>query len=62
MPEPEVPEMDDEVERLMEVIRESHYLTTDVSRERSLELLLHLSGRINDLAGEIAHEISKYER
>lgn len=60
MPKPEVPEVADEVERLMGVIRESHYLTTDVDREESLDFLRQLADRISDLSGEIALEIVKH--
>ena len=52
--------MGDEVDRLLAVVRESHFLTTDVSREQSLDFLRQLADRINDLSGEIALEIVKH--
>lgn len=51
--------MDVAIEIAMEAIRDSYYLTDEVSETDSVKFLLHVSERCQELAGEICGEMVK---
>lgn len=50
------------VDETMELVRNSEYLTDEVSKQQSITFLNYLAERCLTLAGEIAHEMLREAR
>jgi hypothetical protein len=53
-------EVENQIDAVMDFIRDTRYLSTEVSRRESIDFLRRVIERCAELAGEITHELMKY--